>query len=169
VVLGITTGIFLIRDRAAELAYFGYPGIFAVALLANATLILPAPWLAVIFAMGAVFHPVGVAIAAGTGATLGELTGYLAGFSGQAVIPSGLTYDRLRGWTERHGGWAILVMAFIPSPLFDVAGMAAGALRMPVVKFLLWAWVGKTLKMLAFAYAGAGSVEWLTRLLEGGP
>ena len=36
--------------------------------------------------MGAIFNPIGVAVAAGLGAAIGELSGYLAGFSGQGVV-----------------------------------------------------------------------------------
>jgi uncharacterized membrane protein YdjX (TVP38/TMEM64 family) len=65
----------------------------------------------------------------------------------------------------RRGGPAVLVLAFIPNPFFDVAGAAAGALRMPIARFLVWVWVGKLLKMLLFAYAGSASIDWLARLL----
>ena len=60
-----------------------------------------------------------------------------------------------------------MALALIPNPLFDVAGAAAGALKMPVLEFLLWAFIGKTIKMLLFAYAGATSMDWLLRLLGG--
>jgi len=164
-VIGITVYIFSIRDQVASLQGYGYPGIFILSLLANATLVLPAPGVAITFAMGAVFHPLGVALAAGAGSALGELTGYLAGFSGQAVVSQSRLYVRLEGWTRQYGGLTILVLSFIPNPVFDMAGAAAGVLRMPVGKFLLWTWIGKTLKMLLFAYAGAGSVGWLGALL----
>jgi membrane protein YqaA with SNARE-associated domain len=168
-VIGITAYIFSIRDQAAALKGYGYPGVFVLSLLANATLILPAPGVAITFAMGAVFHPLGVALAAGAGSALGELTGYLAGFSGQGVIGRSPTYTRFEGWTRRYGGWTILVLSFIPNPVFDMAGAAAGVLRMPLGKFLLWTWIGKTLKMLLFAYAGAGSIGWLGGLLGASP
>lgn len=164
-VVAITLYVFSIRDQAERLAAYGYPGIFVLSILANATVILPAPGVAITFAMGAVFHPIGVALAAGSGAALGELTGYLAGFSGQGVISRADFYDRVKAWVARNGGPAILLLAFIPNPFFDVAGAAAGALRMRVAKFLLWAWVGKVLKMLLFAYAGSASIEWLAELL----
>lgn len=165
-VIAITAYIYSIRGQAERLAAYGYPGIFLLSILANATLILPAPFIAVTFALGAVFNPLGVALAAGTGAAIGELTGYMAGFSGQALAERTPVYARLESWTRRYGGWTILLLAFIPNPLFDIAGAVAGALRMPLAKFLLSAWVGKTLKMLAFAYAGAASVDWLARLLR---
>ncbi len=84
VVIAITVLVFMIRDRADEFAAYGYPGIFLLALISNATVLIPAPGLAVVFAMGAVFNPVGIALAAGAGGALGELSGYLAGFSGPA-------------------------------------------------------------------------------------
>ena len=61
-----------------------------------------------------------------------------------------------------YGGRTILVLAFIPNPLFDVAGMIAGILKMPLWKFLLFCWIGKTLKMFLFAYAGSLSIPWLS-------
>jgi membrane protein YqaA with SNARE-associated domain len=164
-VIAITVYIYVIRDKAEQLSAYGYPGIFLLSILGNATIILPAPVIAITYVMGAVFNPFGVALAAGAGSALGELTGYMAGFSGQAVAEKTAIYERLERWTDRYGGFAILVLAFIPNPLFDIAGAAAGALRMPVLKFLLWAWIGKTLKMLLFALAGSTSLDWLIQLM----
>lgn len=163
-VIGITILVFSLRDQADKLQGYGYPGIFLLSLLANSTIILPAPGIALTFAFGAVFNPILVALFAGAGAALGELTGYLAGFSGQAVIEDSRLYERLTEWTREYGGWAILVLAFIPNPFFDIAGAAAGALRMPVIKFLLWTLGGKILKMLVIALAGSASLDWLLNL-----
>lgn len=161
VVIAITVGVFMIRDRAEEFAAFGYPGIFLLALISNATVLVPAPGLAVVFAMGAVFNPVGIALAAGAGGALGELSGFLAGFSGQAVIENYKVYKRYHSWMEKYGGPAVMVLASIPNPFFDIAGIAAGALKMKVYKFLFWCWIGVTLKMLLFAYLGSSSLNWL--------
>jgi uncharacterized membrane protein YdjX (TVP38/TMEM64 family) len=165
-VLAITAFVFAIRDQADRIAAYGYPGIFLVSLLANATIILPAPGSAVTFAMGAVFHPLGVTLASATGAALGELTGYMAGFSGQAVIEDTAAYERLLQWTRRFGGLAIFLLAAIPNPIFDLAGFAAGALRMPVWLFLLCAWTGKLINTGLFAFGGAASIGWLEKLVR---
>lgn len=164
-VIGITVLIYVYRDRAAELGRFGYPGIFILSILANATIVLPAPGLAIVFSFGGVFSPIGVGLAAGAGATLGELSGYLAGFSGQAVIENRKLYDRLEAWMRRYGPLTITVLAFLPLPIFDLAGVAAGALRMPVQNFLLWCFLGKVPKMLLIAYLGSVGAEWIIRLL----
>ncbi len=161
VVIAITIFVYMIRDKAEQLAVFGYPGIFLIALLTNATVFLPAPGVAVVFAMGAVFNPLLVGLAAGAGGALGEISGYLAGFSGQAVVENSKLYERLVSWVENHGFLAILILAAIPNPTFDIAGAAAGVLRLPIHKFLIAAWIGVTIKMILFAYAGAYSLTWV--------
>jgi len=80
VVVGLSIWLVLNRERIESLAAFGYPGIFLVSALLNASLFLPLPTGVVISMMGAVFNPYLVAIAAGSGSTLGEVSGYLAGF-----------------------------------------------------------------------------------------
>lgn len=165
-VIGITVFIVSIRDRVQEFAGYGYPGIFLIAMLANATVLLPAPGVAVIYAMGSIFNPIGVALAAGTGAAIGELSGYLAGFSGQAVIDRADVYDRIHPWVEKYGGWAILVLSAIPNPFFDVAGIAAGMAKMPIRTFLIFTWIGQMIKMLLFALAGKYSIDWISTFFE---
>jgi membrane protein DedA with SNARE-associated domain len=105
--------------------------------------------------MGAVFNPFWVAVAAGTGAAIGELSGYLAGFSGQGIIERTQWSDRFEQWMRKYGPVTILVLSFVPNPIFDVAGITAGILKMPLWQFLLFSWIGKVLKMLLFSYGGS--------------
>ncbi len=160
-VIAVTVILYLNRERVQELEALGYPGIFLVSLLANATLILPVPGVLVTSAMGAVFNPFWVAIAAGSGAAIGEISGYLAGFSGQGVIENRVWADRFENWMKKYGSITILVLAFVPNPVFDVAGITAGMLKMPFWKYLLWSWIGKILKMMVFAYGGS----WILGIL----
>jgi uncharacterized membrane protein YdjX (TVP38/TMEM64 family) len=154
-IAGLSIYLYTIRDRVQELEAYGYPGIFLFNALANATLILPVPGVLVTSLMGGVFHPFWVAVAAGSGAAVGELSGYLAGFGGQVVAERTPIYDRMERWMQKYGVWTVLVLAFIPNPFFDIGGLIAGALRMPLRNFLAWCWLGKVLKMLMFAYGGA--------------
>lgn len=161
-VVALTLFVYAIRDRADILRAFGYPGIFLLSALANATIILPAPGLAFVFGAGTLqtLNPLGVGVAAGLGATVGELSGYLAGFSGQAIIENRDLYNRLVEWMRRYGPLAVVVLAFLPLPFFDLAGVAAGALRMPLARFLIFCALGKTAKMILVALAGVYAREW---------
>ena len=161
-VIALTVVLLIFRDAIQSLQAYGYPGIFLFSILANATILIPIPGVVFTSAMGAVFNPLWVAIAAGAGAALGELSGYLAGFSGQAIVENSEQYQKVVHWMDKYGDFTILVLAFIPNPLFDLAGMVAGILKMPVWKFLIYCVVGKILKMMMFAYAG----DWVMQVLE---
>ena len=163
-VIALIVVLFVFREQVKKLERYGYVGIFLISIAANATIIIPIPGVAFTTAMGAIFNPAGVAIAAGLGASLGELTGYLAGFSGRGVVERVALYEKLTAWMKAHQNLAygmIVLLAFIPNPLFDLAGMASGALKIPLWRFLIACSVGKILKMLCFAYAGYYSINWL--------
>jgi membrane protein YqaA with SNARE-associated domain len=133
---------------------YGYAGAFIVGLLGNATVILPAPSLAFTTALGMSLNPILVGLAAGMGEALGELTGYLAGVGGKTVVESQDRYEWVQSFTDRYGGAFFLFLAAIPNPVFDIAGIVAGVMRYPILKFLLAVWAGKTLKAILFAGAG---------------
>jgi membrane protein DedA with SNARE-associated domain len=155
------------RDRLQELEQYGYAAVFLVGLVSNATVVLPVPGLAVSSVMGGVFNPWIVGLVGGLGQALGELTGYMAGYSGQTLVDGNPTYNRLTRWMQRYGTWTIFVLALIPNPVFDLGGMAAGTLRFPLLKFLASCTAGKVIKNMIFALAGYYGIETLLRLFGG--
>jgi membrane protein YqaA with SNARE-associated domain len=159
-VISLTVTLFLFQEQIKNLGAYGYPGIFFLSILANATVIIPLPGVLLTAAMAVILNPFWVAIAAGSGAALGELSGYLAGFSGQAVVERADRQERLVNWMRKYGDITIVVLAFIPNPAFDMAGITAGALKMPVLRFLLWVWIGKLAKMMLIAYGGDAIMNW---------
>ncbi len=100
-VIALTVVLVIYRDKIQVLQAYGYPGIFLFSILANATILIPIPGVVFTSAMGAIFNPFWVSIAAGAGAALGELSGYLAGFSGQAVLENSERYTKVVHWMER--------------------------------------------------------------------
>jgi membrane protein YqaA with SNARE-associated domain len=166
IVLVISISIFAFRTRFAEWAAVGVPGIFLVSLLSSATIVLPAPSLALVFAIGSALPWPLVGLAAGAGEALGELTGYLAGVGGRVVIEDQKGYERLAAWMQKRGGITIFVLSVIPNPLFDLAGIAAGTLRYPIWRFLLFACLGKTIKTSLVAWAGSQSITLVEQLLR---
>lgn len=159
--VALTVVLLIYREQIEVLQNYGYPGIFLFSILANATILIPVPGVVFTSAMGAVFNPFWVSIASGTGAAIGELLGYMAGFSGRVVVEKSERYRRIVKWMRKYGDVTILILAFIPNPLFDLAGMTAGILKMPVWKFLVYCVIGKILKMMVFAYAG----DWIITLV----
>ena len=169
--VSISVAIFLLRSKIdiEQLKPYRYVGIFVISVLAYGTVLLPAPGAAFVFSIGAAFkdvpfNTVRVALAAGSGAALGELSGYLAGLGGQAVLENRKIYQNFSVWMKKHGAVTVFILSALPNPLFDLVGVVAGALRMPPWKFLFWCWAGETLKMLVFAASGAAGLDlfqWL--------
>ncbi len=153
-VIAISATIFVFRDQVADLKGYGYLGAFLIAVVTSATIILPVPGIVLIAGLGASFDPILIGLAAGAGSALGEITGYMAGFSGQMVFENSRFYPRLERWMTQRGFIAITVLSFVPNPFFDVAGATAGALRFPLWKFLLACFVGKAVRYILVAWLG---------------
>jgi len=64
-------------------------------------------------------------------------------------------------WMQKNGPLAVLLLAAVPNPVFDLAGVTAGALKMPLAKFLLWCFFGEVIKMYLFAMVGSSSLNYL--------
>ena len=162
--IALSLWLVTVRERAAELSQYGYPGIVLINAMASGTVLLPAPGVLLTYTFGGMFNPFLVGLAAAAGAALGELSGYAAGVSGQAVVENLRLYEHLLARMRRHSRATVgvlFVMAAIPNPAFDLVGIAAGTLRVPLLRFFLSAFAGNLLKMLTFAYAGAYSFDWL--------
>jgi membrane protein YqaA with SNARE-associated domain len=138
-------------------AYTAYLLVFGVTLLSNLGIFVPVYFhISIMMAAAKYWDPVLVALAASVAGTLGEMSGYYAGYLGKRIaqlenIPG---YQRLVGWMKRHGPWGILLISFQPILPFDVAGLLAGASKLPVWKFLLPCWAGRFPKYLLACYLG---------------
>lgn len=163
-VVAITALIVINRDRVAEFKALGYPGIFFVAMIGSATVILPVPHLAFTFAMGSVFNPWLVGLLAGSGDTLGEMSGYLTGFALEDVADNFKLYRHFERFMQANGDLTLFLLALIPNPFFDMASIAGGLAGFPVRRFLLATWAGKTIKAILIAWAGYYGLHWLLNL-----
>ena len=148
----------------ATAAALGYPAIFLCNVIGSLTLFLPVPGLAVVFAGGTILNPVAVAIAAAAGMALGMAATYLLSTSGVAVLQwltngkctvASSLMVKAGGWLTKRGVVAAFLLAAVPNPFFDFAGLVAGAVRMPLSKFLLGTFAGKVVQALVVAGAGA--------------
>jgi membrane protein YqaA with SNARE-associated domain len=158
--------IYIFRNMIESLGGYGYLGAFLVPMLCSATLVVPAPGLMVVITLGGVLNPLFIGLISGVGGTMGEMTGYLLGYSGRAAIENVSLYQRMEYSMKRWGAITLFVLALIPNPLFDVAGAVAGALRFPLWKFLLYGGIGRIIKHTFFAFAGAWGIEFILRFLD---
>lgn len=145
-------------------AWLAYLFVFVTSLLANLTIIAPVPFaLSIMIAAATRWNPLLIALAASVGGSLGELSGYYAGYLGKKIaVPKTVSgYSRFERWIQRYGVWAIALLAFQPILPFDIGGLIAGAARMPLYKFLPALWAGKFPKYILLTYAGLGLIKFM--------
>ena len=166
--LAITAGsiwLALNDEFVQRFSHWGYASSFLISLISNATVILPAPGLAVVLSLGASLNPILLGIVAGCGSGLGELSGYLAGATSSEMFRQRGVNTRLHRLTTRYTIPVLFVLAIVPTPLFDVAGILAGAIRLPIHRFLLPVISGKIIKHVLVAYLGAESIPLIRSML----
>lgn len=153
-VLAITIYLFFIQDKLAALGDAGYLGVFLISAAANATIVLPMPSLLLVLPLATVLNPLYVGLVAAGGGALGEMTAYLAGFSGRGIWGNNKAYLRAVDWLRKWGIWVVFVVSATPLPM-DVMGLAAGNLRFPAWRYLIGCIPGKIIKYVSLAYATA--------------
>ncbi len=166
-VIVVSVGLFYLTkthpDVIERFATLGYIGVFIVSLISCATVVLPVPGVFAFIPLISQFNPVLVGVIGAAGGAIGELTGYMAGYSGQGLARRGRLYARVEAWMKHHGGWVIFLMSALF--LVDVAGVVAGALRYPLTRFMLLMWLGKTIKyvaiMLLVSWGWGHVARWL--------
>jgi membrane protein YqaA with SNARE-associated domain len=150
----------LIEWMTALAVQYEYFGIFLISLIGASSIFFPIPYTVVIFALGGVFEPVWIAVAAGIGSAVGEFSGYLLGFGGRRVI--GEKYKKkmefLMKLFDRFGPIVIFVFALTPLP-DDLLFIPLGVIRYSLVRALIPALVGKICMNFIVAYSGRLSVE----------
>ena len=175
-VIAITVGIFLFYrqnpNMVEKLEGYGYLGAFLVSILGGATVIVPVPMLAIVFALGGVMKYTWlVGLVAGFGETLGALTIYITGYgSGAALYNSKhgkiqAAYERMMVLLERRGSITLFILASVLNPFFYPAALAAGALRFGIRKYFLICFVGKTIKGMTVVYVGYWGLRGLLRMM----
>ena len=136
-------------EKLEEFKSYTYLGAFVISLLGNATIVLPAAVLLILTNMGIVLYmsvglagPIIIGILGGLGAGIGEITGYVAGYSGRTIILGNKRYTKIQGWLTRWGSMTIFLLSIVPL-FFDLVGIAAGTLRFPLWKFIVVCTAGR--------------------------
>ncbi|MEX0750186.1 MAG: VTT domain-containing protein [Dehalococcoidia bacterium] len=184
--LALTPGIVLVLfpDLTDSLTGLSYGGVFLTNLASTATFYFPVPGLTlaaqtIIATEGDVSAtPWLVGIAGGLGMALGEITAYYAGYLGAEIVrgrefhgPKRLqrTIERVLhgiGWLmDRWGMATLFVLSAIPNPLFEIAGLTAGSVRMSFRRFLVSVTTGKILRGMILAYYGVNAFDWFENLI----
>ena len=169
IVMAIAFGLFFTGNL--DFGNAGYIGAFAANLIASAAIVLPAPGLLAVCAAAAEElgnNPFLLAVSGAVGSAFGETTAWLAGFSEHKLVERFKWYPKIHDWMDRGGGLTIFIASAIPNPLFDFAGIAAGALGYSYRKFILYTTLGRSVRYVGTVYLCRAGIDWVTANAESG-
>jgi membrane protein YqaA with SNARE-associated domain len=158
---------FFTEEDLRQFAEYGYLGVFLVTLISSLSILLPLPGTVVVLAAADIWNPALIALVAGIGGALGEISAYMLGYGGRAVIApeQSKRYKQAEGWMKRRGGFAIFLFALIPFLIFDFMGIAAGVFRYPLRKFLFFTLLGRLprsfIEVYVYLWFGVPLLEWI--------
>jgi len=160
---------FYFSTDISNLKSYGYFGIFLINIIGAASILLPSPAAASVIGGAAFLEPFlgipawfWVGIVAGLGEAIGEFSGYAAGYGGRIMVEDKPSYLRIKAWMEKKGALTLFFLSCIPNPFFDVAGLAAGAVQMPMRTFFFAVLPGKIIKNWWLAGLAAIAVSIVT-------
>jgi membrane protein YqaA with SNARE-associated domain len=160
--IAIVALVLYFSNDLQKLQEYGYIGVFVISVLCSATLFFPAPGWATVIAMSTILNPVLLGIVAGVGSAIGELTGYVAGDGARDILNKNIKESKkIEEIVKKYGAVGIFVLAFIPNPLFDVAGIIAGGLKIPWWKYLVACAAGRVLRYAILAMLGQLTLDLL--------
>ncbi|VVC04099.1 SNARE associated Golgi protein [Candidatus Bilamarchaeum dharawalense] len=151
----VVAAVLYFSNDIEKLQTYGYLGAFLISMLSSATLFFPAPGWAAVIAMSSILDPVYLGIAAGLGSAIGELTGYVAGDGARDILNKNIRESKkIEEFVKKYDLAAIFFFAFIPNPLFDIAGIVAGGLKIPWWRYLIACAAGRVLRYTLLAAVG---------------
>ena len=171
----MAVAIIYFEDEVNRMQQYGYIGAFFISILGGATIIIPVPMLAVVFALGGAMESPWQVALVGLSAALGELVGaltiYMTGHGAGRAISSSRrgriqkAYERMLDLIERRGAIALFAVTFIVNPFFYPAAFACGALRFGLKKYITIVLIGKIIKCMTVVYAGYWGLKGIFRAL----
>ena len=168
----------MFEELMATLINMGPIGFFFASIIANASIILPIPIDLAVFVFapvyastGNVLGPLILGVIVGTGASIGELSGYFLGLVGMKSYEKmkKSEIDNIHKLKEKISDKGIPIIAFFAfTPLpFDAVGIAAGLIKYPMKKFFVGCWIGKVPRYIIIAYAGYYGIPWVIKFFGG--
>jgi membrane protein YqaA with SNARE-associated domain len=155
--IALNVAVYFAPIDYASLTSFAYVGAFLVCFLANALVAVPIPYIPIIAHIGATADNAAIVIAlAAFGSVLGESVAFFIGRAEQGLVSERPIYQRLHRIAERKwlAGLLLFALAAPLNPLFDVAGLAAGAIGMRYRVFFVAVFAARILRIALIVWLG---------------
>lgn len=164
--VALNVALFFAPIDYSGLGAFAYPGAFLITLLANASVVVPVPYIPIVAHIATTADSAAVVVlVAALGSAIGESTSFWVGRIQADALIGHPWFERLRRFFCKEWRAALFLFLFaMPlNPVFDVGGLGAGALGISFKTFFVAVFLGRIVRftviaLVAFGVLGAFSV-----------
>jgi membrane protein YqaA with SNARE-associated domain len=155
--IALNVAMYLAPIDYAGFTTWAYAGAFVVTFLANALVAIPIPYIPIVVHIGQTAGSAALVVAlAAFGSVLGESVAYLVGRAEQGLISEHAIYKRVHSIAKRPflAGLVLFALSAPLNPVFDIAGLAAGAAGMPYRIFFIAVFAGRLVRFAVMVWLG---------------
>ncbi len=159
VVVVLNVIVYALPIDYGALGHYAYVGVFLITLIASGAFVLPIPYLPIVAKVAALVGPAWlVVLVAALGSVIGDSTGWYVGRVGRRFVREGAVMRWMRRVASDPplAALTLCALAIPPNPVFDVAGLGAGALHVSYRVFFVSVLVGRIVHFALVAVAGLG-------------
>lgn len=160
-VVAFNVALFLVPIDYAGLGAFAYPGAFLITLLANAAVVVPVPYIPLVaHIVTTAGSAVVVVLLAALGSAVGETVAFFVGRVETDLFTGHPWFERLHRFFshEWRAGLFLFLFAMPLNPVFDVGGLAAGALGISFRTFFVAVFLGRVIRFTVIAAIAFGLI-----------
>ena len=145
--IGMAAPYILFREQIQQYVLMGYIGVAIACAISNASIFLPTSSTIIILAAASTLNPLLCVIVGGFGTALGEQSSYVCGRIGRIGFDDTGNKERTTvKWLKKNAFLTIFIFAFLPLPVFDIIGIASGAIKIRWSTYAIAAVMGKVSK-----------------------
>lgn len=138
--------VVFVTFKPAPFLKFGYWGVYVFNLVGPGTLLIPS--------LSRYMNVFWLAVISAAGMTTNDSISWLAGKSGDVVLPRSKRIERLEKTVSSYGPWFFYAWSVLPLP-YDIIGLVAGYLEFSYKSFAIPSFLGK---LTRFILLGTGVV-----------
>lgn len=156
------------RDQIQQMQAFGYIGLFASCAISNISVLIPSSSTLIVVTAASALNPWLCVLVGGIGVALGEQTSYLCGKIGILGFGDHLSQKETKTmfWLRKNAFLTVFLFALIPLPIFDLVGIAAGAMHIRWHTYTIASMSGKILRFFLIIFSICYLLPWCLQFLS---
>ena len=156
------------QEEIQRIQALGYIGLFLSCAISNISVLMPSSSTLIVVTAASTLNPWLCVLVGGIGVAIGEQTSYLCGRVGILGFGDSLPQEKTKTmfWLRKNAFLTVFLFALIPLPVFDLVGIAAGAIHIRWHTYAIASVLGKILRFILVIATVYYLLPWYLQFLS---